>query len=174
MARKILRLPRISLIGLRTTGPRSSWNTNEAAVIGPTLAGLAINMTCVMADGGRIGLYAGNSLPDGGWSFTFIVWKHTQTDCLHFTKGRSGKGTFLPSRGWFNYRTGTSHDDGRAPAVAKWRFRSLAKSAWCVQVPVSQKSRGLFLKRPEGSLTFRLDTMIAHPSERRTKYLLIT
>lgn len=31
-------------------------------------------MTCVMADGGRIGLYAGNSLPDGGWSFTFIVF----------------------------------------------------------------------------------------------------
>ena len=38
-----------------------------------TFAGLAINITCVMADGGRIGLYAGNSLPDGGWSFTFIV-----------------------------------------------------------------------------------------------------
>ena len=32
----------------------------------PTFAGLAINITCVMADGGRIGLYAGNSLPDGG------------------------------------------------------------------------------------------------------------
>lgn len=31
-----------------------------------TLAGLAISMTCVMAEGGRIGLCGGNSLPDGG------------------------------------------------------------------------------------------------------------
>ena len=28
-----------------------------------------------MADGGRIGLYAGKSLPDGGCSFTLIVCK---------------------------------------------------------------------------------------------------
>lgn len=40
--------------------------TEAKAASRRTLAGLAISMTCVMAEGGRIGLYGGNSLPDGG------------------------------------------------------------------------------------------------------------
>ncbi len=31
-------------------------------------------MTCVIAEGGRIGLNAGKSVAEGGWSFTFITF----------------------------------------------------------------------------------------------------
>lgn len=44
-----------------------------------TLLGLAISMTCVMAAGGRIGLYAGKSVALGGCSFTRIVCKFSTT-----------------------------------------------------------------------------------------------
>ena len=37
--------------------------------------GFASNMTCVIAEGGNIGLYAGRSVADGGCSFTFIAYK---------------------------------------------------------------------------------------------------
>ena len=38
-----------------------------------TLEGLAMSMTCVIAAGGKIGLYAGRSVAEGGWSLTRIT-----------------------------------------------------------------------------------------------------
>lgn len=39
------------------------------------MQGFAINAICVIADGGRNGLWAGSSVPDGGWSLHLHFWK---------------------------------------------------------------------------------------------------
>ena len=54
-----------SLVRRHFSGPEAFRSTSKGE--GKlTFAGLAINMTCVMADGGSIGLCGGNSLPEGG------------------------------------------------------------------------------------------------------------
>lgn len=45
----------------------------------PTLRGFATNITCVIAAGGRIGLYGAKSEADGGCSFTFMIWSVQDT-----------------------------------------------------------------------------------------------
>jgi len=39
----------------------------------------AISITCVMAAGGRMGLWAGRSVAEAGCSFTFITWTKSAT-----------------------------------------------------------------------------------------------